>query len=139
MRHRLSSLCALLGYSRQAFYQFEKNNTQACFEAELVIQQVLLHRSLQPRLGTRKLLVLMQDFVRQHELKLGRDALFDLLRAHKLLVKQRRRKVQTIFSKHWQKNYLNLIVEYVPKAPNSLWVSDISARPGPLYSGRRWL
>lgn len=125
-RHSLSSLCALLGYSRQAFYQFEKNNNQACFEAELVIQQVLLHRALQPRLGTRKLLVLLHDFVREHELKLGRDALFDLLRAHKLLVKKRRRKVQTTFSKHWQKKYANLIVEYVPKAPNSLWVSDIT-------------
>jgi transposase InsO family protein len=119
-------LCALLGYSRQAFYQFEKNNDQNCFEAELVIQQVLLHRSLQPRLGTRKLIVLMQDFVQEHQLKLGQDALFDLLRAHKLLVKKRRRRVQTTFSKHWQKKYPNLIREYVPKAPNSLWVSDIT-------------
>ena len=101
-RHSLSALCALLGYSRQAFYQFEKNNNQNCFEAELVIQQVLLHRAQQPRLGTRKLLVLMQDFVREHQLKLGRDALFDLLRAHKLLVKKRRRRVQTTFSNHWQ-------------------------------------
>ncbi len=138
-RHSLSSLCALLGYSRQAFYQFEKNNNQACFEAELVIQQVLLHRSLQPRLGARKLLMLMQDFIREHQLKLGRDALFDLLRAHKLLVKKRRRKVQTTFSKHWQKKYPNLILGYAPKAPNSLRVSDITARAAPLYSGRRWL
>lgn len=125
-RHSLSALCALLGYSRQAFYQFEKNNNQACFEAELVIQQVLLHRAQQPRLGTRKLMVLMQDFVREHQLKLGRDALFDLLRAHKLLVKKRRRRVQTTFSNHWQKKYPNLIREYVPKAPNLLWVSDIT-------------
>lgn len=125
-RHSLSALCARLGYSRQAFYQFEKNNNQACFEAELVIQQVLLHRAQQPRLGTRKLMVLMQDFVREHQLKLGRDALFDLLRAHKLLVKKRRRRVQTTFSNHWQKKYPNLIREYVPKAPNLLWVSDIT-------------
>lgn len=125
-RQSLSALCALLGYSRQAFYQFEKNNSQACFEAELVIQQVLLHRSLQPRLGTRKLLVLMQGFVQEHQLKMGRDALFDLLREHKLLVKKRRRKVQTTFSNHWQKKYPNLIREYVPKAPNLLWVSDIT-------------
>jgi hypothetical protein len=44
----------------------------------------------------------MQDFVQEHQLKLGRDALFDLLRAYKLLVKTRRRKMQTTFSKHWQ-------------------------------------
>jgi putative transposase len=68
----------------------------------------------------------MQDFVQEHQLKLGRDALFDLLRAYKLLVKTRRRKMQTTFSKHWQKKYPNLIREYVPKAPNSLWVSDIT-------------
>ena len=120
-----------IGYSRQAFYQFEKNNNQNCFEAELVIQQVLLHRSLQPRLGTRKLLVLMQDFVQEHQLKLGRDALFDLLRAHKLLVKKRRRRVQTTFSNHWQNRTAEAEVSesntgVCTKAPNSLWVSDIT-------------
>ncbi|WP_461077729.1 hypothetical protein [Spirosoma flavus] len=74
IRKKFGRIGGPIGYSRQAFYQFEKNNSQACFEAELVIQQVLLHRSLQPRLGTRKLLVLMHGFVQEHHLKMGRDA-----------------------------------------------------------------
>ena len=138
-RHSLSSLCALLGYSRQAFYQFEKNNNQACFEAELVIQQVLLHRSMQPRLGTRKLLVLMQDFVKVHQLKLGRDALFDLLREHKLLVKKRRRKAQTTFSKHWQKKYRNGEPSESDTGVCAKGTQLVMGKRYNVYFGRRWL
>jgi hypothetical protein len=74
----LASLCTLLGYSRQAFYDFEKIRSQQVFEDELVVQQVMLHRRLQPKIGTRKLMVLLQDFIKQHHLNLGGDALFEL-------------------------------------------------------------
>lgn len=42
-------------------------------------------------------------------MNLGRDALFTLLREQGLLVKKRKRKAQTTFSKHWLKKYPNLI------------------------------
>jgi transposase InsO family protein len=122
----LSSLCTLAGYSRQAFYGFEKHHVHAVFEEDLIIQEVLRHRKLQPRLGTRKLMVLLQDFTRQHHIKLGRDALFDLLRTQNLLIRKRKRKVQTTFSRHPFNKYKNLVVGYEPLAPNLLWVSDIT-------------
>ena len=95
-------------------------------EDDLVIQQVIHHRRLQPILGTRKLIVMLQEFIAEHQIKLGRDALFDLLREHDLLIRKRKRKMQTTFSKHRFKKYKNLISNYEPLAPNLLWVSDIT-------------
>jgi putative transposase len=122
----LSSLCTLLGYTRQAFYGQQQYHQQQTYEAELIIQQVQRHRLLQPRLGVRKLVVLLEGFIKEHNIKLGRDALFDLLREHKLLVRRRKRTVQTTFSKHWYHKYPNLIKQYEPSDPNLLWVSDIT-------------
>lgn len=131
MRHSekaqsLSSLCTLLGYSRQALHQYNKDNCKDVFEEELVIQEVKKHRLLQPRLGTRKLVVKLRGFVSGHNMKMGRDALFTLLREQGLPIRRRKRKAQTTFSKHWLKKYPNLIRGYVPTAPNALWVSDIT-------------
>lgn len=116
----------MLGYTRQAFYGQQKYQQQQIYEADLIIQQVHKHRLLQPRLGTRKLVVLLEYFVKEHDIKLGRDALFDLLREHQLLIRRRKRTVQTTFSRHRFYKYPNLIKQYEPLAPNLLWVSDIT-------------
>ena len=122
----MSSLCTLLGYTRQAYYKNQNQRYQQQCEAELIIQQVQKHRLLQPRLGTRKLVVLLEVFMKEHQIKMGRDALFDLLRTHRLLVTKRKRTVQTTMSKHWYQKYPNLIRQYEVLAPNLLWVSDIT-------------
>lgn len=116
----------MLGYTRQAFYGQQKYQQQQNYEADLIIQQVQKHRLLQPHLGTRKLVLLLQHFVKEHNIKLGRDALFDLLREHQLLIRKRKRTVQTTFSRHRFYKYPNLIKQYQPLAPNLLWVSDIT-------------
>jgi len=116
----------LLGYTRQAFYGYQKHLQQEVFQSELVVQEVLRHRHLQPRAGTRKLLIMLQEFVKLHEINIGRDALFSLLREHDLLIRKRKRKAITTFSKHWLKKYPNLIKGFVPLAPNLLLVSDIT-------------
>ena len=77
-------------------------------------------------MGARKLHDLLQPFMLEHSIKMGRDALFDLLAANQLLVKKRKRKVQTTYSNHWLRKYPNLIRDFIPKAINQLWVSDIT-------------
>ena len=57
--------------------------------------------------------------------KIGRDALFDLLSANQLLIKRRKRRIQTTFSSHWLRKYKNLIKDTL-SAINQLWVSDIT-------------
>jgi putative transposase len=122
----LSSLCSLLGYTRQAFYGYQQHHLRQHYEDELIIQQVLKHRILQPKTGARKLLLMLTGFAREHQFELGRDRFFDLLREHGLLIRKRKRKAQTTFSKHMFRKHKNLIREFVPLAPNQLWVSDIT-------------
>lgn len=57
---------------------------------------------------------------------MGRDTLFNLLASNFLLVKRRKRRIQTTQSFHWLKKYSNLIRGFIPTAPNQLWVSDIT-------------
>ena len=122
----MSSLCTLLGYSRQAFYGQQQSHLQQGYETDLIIQEVQRHRLLQPRIGTRKLMVLLANFIQAHAIKIGRDALFDLLREHCLLIRATKRTVRTTFSRHGYQRYPNLIKQYEPSAPNLLWVSDIT-------------
>ncbi len=77
-------------------------------------------------MGGRKLYELLYPFMLEHSIKMGRDALFDLLAANKLLVRKKRRIVYTTQSFHWLRKHPNLIVDYTPAAPNKLWVSDIT-------------
>lgn len=123
----IRTLCSLLGYSRQAFYKFVKHAEKEALQHDLILQEVLRIRKTLKRLGTRKLLFKMEEFMREHHIEIGRDAMFDLLATHKLLIRKRKRRVPvTTFSDHWMRKYPNLIVDFIPTAPNQLWVSDIT-------------
>lgn len=122
----LSKLCWLFGVTRQAYYQSFHREQCVGIEQELVLKEVVSIRKNHPRIGTRKLYVMLEDFVLEHQIKMGRDALFDLLSLHGLLVRRRRRRIVTTQSNHWMKKYPNLIKEFIPRAPNQLWVSDIT-------------
>ena len=123
----INELCSLLGYSRQSYYQGKKCIQQKAYESDLIIEEVLRHRKLQKRLGTRKLLSEMQPFLTAHRFQIGRDALFSLLSDRGLLItKRKRRGCITTFSRHRFKKYPNLIRDFIPIAPNQLWVSDIT-------------
>lgn len=123
----ISSLCTLLGYSRQNFYQTLKRAQRDELEKELIIQQVIKIRETQEKVGTRKLLIHLDPFLNQHQISIGRDCLFNLLAEYKLLVRKRKRKVPvTTFSNHWLRKYPNLIIGIVPMAAHQLWVSDIT-------------
>lgn len=123
----IQTLCSLLGYSRQAYYKFVKHAEKEALQHDLILQEVLKIRKPLKRLGTRKLLFKMEGFLREHHIEIGRDAMFDLLATHKLLIRKRKRRVPvTTFSDHRMRKYPNLIVDLIPTAPNQLWVSDIT-------------
>ena len=117
----------LLGYSRQSYYQGVKYIQQKAYEADIIIEEVLRYRKHQKRIGTRKLFEEMQGFLAAHHFQIGRDAMFDLLAERGLLVtKRKRRGCVTTLSKHRFKKYPNIIRDFIPIAPNQLWVSDIT-------------
>ena len=117
----------LLGYSRQSYYQGIKYIQQKAYEADVIIEEVLRYRKHQKRIGTRKLLEEMNDFLEAHHFQIGRDAMFNLLAERGLLVsKRKRRGCITTLSKHRFRKYPNIIRDFIPIAPNQLWVSDIT-------------
>lgn len=117
----------MLGYSRQAYYQQKKQSEKESLQHDLLINEVLKIRKIQKRLGGRKLLHMLERFIQEHHISIGRDAFFDLLSERKLLVRKRKRiKPITTFSDHWMRKYPNLIEGFYPTAPNQLWVSDIT-------------
>ena len=134
----LRKLCRLLGYTPQAYYQYHSGLKERFLKEELLIQQVIYHRRLQPRLGARKLLLIMQPFMRQHQIVIGRDMFFELLRVYGFLVrKHRKRGPRTTFSAHWFKKYPDLVKGMIVNHPDQVWVSDITYIP--LHKGFAYL
>lgn len=125
----LAYLCQLLGKSRQAYYQGQKSkDNRLLFEAlvaELV--QDLRKRLDSPKLGTRKLLPLIQEELKHQELTIGRDHLFQIMEAYGLQVRQRRRKApSTTDNTHYFRRYPNLIKGKKADRVSEVWVSDIT-------------
>jgi transposase InsO family protein len=122
----LAHICRLFGITRQAYYQhsWEKESMETTYL--FLIKEVKRIRQKHKRMGTRKLFELLEPFMMEHGIKMGRDALFDLLAASQMLVRKRKRRVQTTYSSHWLRKYPNLIRDFLPKSIEQLWVSDIT-------------
>lgn len=122
----LGKFCQLLGVTRQAYYQHFWFQEQVVFEDELVVDEILRIRKSHRHMGGRKLYERLQPFLFEHEIKMGRDRLFDLLSANYLLVRRRKKQTITTNSFHRFKKYPNIIKGFIPMDSNQLWVSDIT-------------
>jgi len=132
----LAKLCGWFGITRQAYYQHFWYSETMSFESELIIQFVLEIRKNHRHMGGRKLYEKIQPFLLEHQIKMGRDALFDILASNNLLVRRKKRRVSTTNSYHRFKKYPNLIRNFTPSCANQLWVSDITywkIESDPLY------
>jgi len=116
----------LHGISRQAVYQRLRRHHAKQLVLEPVKEIVHSIRRLMPRLGTRKLYYLMKPTLEELGIKLGRDGLFDYLRANRLLVPLKGSYTKTTYSKHWMRKYLNLFQELNIYRPEQAFVSDIT-------------
>lgn len=122
----LAKLCGWFGISRQAYYQHQWEGISTSYEEEMLLKEVRNIRQYHRKMGGRKLYELLEPFMLAHNIKIGRDALFSILAANHLLVKKRKRKIQTTNSLHWLRKYPNLIRDFEPTGINQLWVSDIT-------------
>lgn len=122
----IADLCSWFGVTRQAYYQSKNRSSNVAFHEDLILQGISSFRKNHPKKGGRKLFERLQPFILEHDIKMGRDAFFDLLRNNNLLVKRRRSYHITTNSKHWMRKYPNLIRDLEPFGPNHIWVSDIT-------------
>lgn len=129
-RYTVEELAQACGMSRQGYYQARRCQQQSVEREEQALALVREMRAEHPRMGTRKI-------YREHQqafaaLKIGRDALFDLLDRQGLLVRRRRRRVHTTDSRHSFGVWENLLFDtetgerFRPCRPNEVFVSDIT-------------
>ena len=114
----MTALSRCLGYSRQAYYKRQRWEAQRQSEEQNVLENVRTIRLDQPRVGCRKL----QRMIKPQGI--GRDQLFDLLRRHKLLVKQRRNGHRTTYA--GRVRYPNRIKGQSLEALSKAMVADIT-------------
>lgn len=115
-----------MGYRRQSYYKQAKDQHRHIQTEEQIRLLVCRERKLLPKVGGRKLYWLLQDEFHQQGIVCGRDKLFLVLRRNDLLIKPRKRYIQTTMSKHWMHKYPNLLKQQEPSAPEQVWVSDIT-------------
>src|SRR5690606_15324521 len=122
-----------IGISRQAYYQSEQATERRCRQTQVVLDLVRDVRREQPRIGTRKLYHMLSAPLGARSIKLGRDGMFCLLRAHRMLVPAQRAYHKTTMSHHRFYKHPNLLKpgpgQVVPQAPEQVWVSDITYLP----------
>lgn len=102
----------------------------------MIVEMVQEQRRVHKKIGTRKLLFMLGPDLASNEIMVGRDKFFELMRRHDLLIKRRRKYAVTTDSDHGFRTHKNRIIDWAPKRPNELWVSDITyirTRPGFVY------
>ncbi len=118
-----------MGYTPQAYHKHNKKQFYQYFNEGLILNEIDVIRKLQPRCGGRKLYIMLEPFFKQHNITVGRDKFFDLLKRSKLLVRKTKRNVYTTMSKHHYHRYANLVKGFSPMKAHELWVSDITYIP----------
>jgi putative transposase len=123
----VSSICRKLGMSRQNYYARRRQRQRRVVDAALVADLVRGQRQQQPRLGTRKLQVLIREPLLAAGIKLGRDRLFEVLREGDLLLAPLAAEYPcTTNAYHLLPVFTNLIKELVVSGPNQVWVIDLT-------------
>ena len=118
--------CELFGYTRQAWYDTRKRQSETQLSEVLVLQEVKKLRKEHKKMGCEKMHGLMQPFLEEHKIKLGRDKFYFLLAGHGLQVRRKKRKAITTNSNHLFKKYPNIIRDITLQCAGKLWVSDIT-------------
>lgn len=123
---RVSTLCELLGVKKQAYYKRDLSLLELrLLREEIALQYIRDIRSKDPGMGGTKLWHMYCRNIEGNK-PIGRDHFLDIIDRCNLKVRKVKRKPRTTDSTHGLPTYPNLIKEFIPTAPNQLWVSDIT-------------
>jgi len=119
-------MCGLFGYTRQAWYDTKKRQSETQLSEVLVLQEAKKLRKEHKKMGCEKMHGLMKPFLTEHGIKMGRDKFYFLIAEHGLQVRRSKRKAKTTNSNHLYKKYPNIIRDLELTSAGRLWVSDIT-------------
>jgi transposase InsO family protein len=112
------------GVSRQAHHQSLKRQQQHQAQEQLIVELVQGIRHRHPRMGGRKLLHELRPHMALLGITRGRDAFFELLSRHDLLVPDKRSRRRTTRPGLWK--FPNLLAEVRLSCIQQVWVGDIT-------------
>ncbi|MGN0351036.1 MAG: IS3 family transposase [Roseburia sp.] len=117
-------MSGLFGKSREGYYSVsrEKRNRLRLNE-RMIVDKVRELRSEAPGIGAYKMFLILKSIF--PDAIPGRDKFYEIIHKNNLMLKPERRR-HTTNSNHNYRKYKNLIKGFVPIAPNTLWVSDIT-------------
>ena len=119
-------VCKGFNLKRDAYYKYKCRADQRKKVEQQIIHIVKKRRKSLPREGVRKLMKSLNDDFDKQQLKVGRDALFKVLREHNMLTLRKKYSARTTNSYHRFYKYNNLVKDMKVTKPNQVWVSDIT-------------
>ena len=122
----LTRLCRLFGKTRQAYYDQSWRNSDEQLHEAFIIDKVKTIRQHIQGIGGLQLHGMLREELRLHNIQIGRDRFYDLLRKHNLLIKIRKRYAVTTNSNHPYYKWPDLTGNVITTAIEQLWVSDIT-------------
>ncbi len=122
----VTKLCDKVDMTRQNFYKIHTVRQRRDVDEKFVKDLVLAERVIQPRLGGRKLRVILRPELEKADLYIGRDRFFEILRNQGLLLKRLPKAPRTTNSHHNHPVFTNLLHNFDLVAPNQIWASDIT-------------
>lgn len=125
--YSIDNLCAVFGYTRQAWYSHLRSVRLSFLEQEIVLEKIYAIRKELPKTGCIKLYKeLNNGFLQGHGISMGRDAVFNLVRSQGMLIKTKKKWVHTTNSFHRFKVHADLVQRRAALHAEEIWVSDIT-------------
>ncbi len=122
----LATLCDYVEMSRQNYYAARRLRQRREIDEEMIVELVKRERSMQPRLGGRKLLSMLRPDFDEAGVSIGRDRFFEVLAMNNLLVVPKPGRPRTTNSRHSLPIFHNLVTGVQFSFPNEAWVSDLT-------------
>lgn len=122
----IERLCDEVGMTRQNFNKGHKKRVRQKVDEDLIRDLVVWERAWQPRLGGKKLYVLLKSEFKAAGIKIGRDRFFDVMRRQGLLLDPLPKAPRTTNSRHSLPVFSNLLTDMMIDGPDMAWLSDIT-------------
>ncbi len=126
LKTSISRLCEKVGMSRQNYYKGHQKRNGWRVDSDLIEELVKAERAVQPRLGGKKLYVVLKPRLDEANVQIGRDRFFKVLGEKGLLLDPLPKAPRTTNSRHYLPVFTNQFKNMELTGPNQAWVSDIT-------------